>query len=183
MDNQVGDMKLDRIREKVKQGKATEFKIHDDGSIRFKGRWCVPKKCEELKKKLMEEGNNTPYSKHPGGDKLYKDLKKVYWWPKMKKEVAEFVAKCLACQKTYQIGSVYTNERDLKNEQLAKAYIKKVVRLHGVPKDIVSDGDSRFLLNNWKSVQETFGTTLKMSTTFNPRKDNLRELSKPGKIC
>ena len=47
----------------------------------------------------MEEGHNTPYSIHPGGDKLYKDLKKVYWWPNMKKEVAEFVAKCLTCQK------------------------------------------------------------------------------------
>ena len=37
----------------------------------------------------MEEGHNTPYSVHPGGDKLYKDLKKVYWWPKMKREVAD----------------------------------------------------------------------------------------------
>ena len=59
----------------------------------------VPQKCEEVKRKLMEEGHNTPYSMHPRGDKLYKDLKKVYWWPRMKNEVAEFVAKCLTCQK------------------------------------------------------------------------------------
>ena len=38
-DNQVGDVKLDRIREKIKQGKTNDFRIHDDGSIRFKGRW------------------------------------------------------------------------------------------------------------------------------------------------
>ncbi|XP_021718771.1 uncharacterized protein LOC110686456 [Chenopodium quinoa] len=36
---------------------------------------------------------------HPGGDNLYKDMKKTFWWPNMKKEVAEFVAKCLTCQK------------------------------------------------------------------------------------
>ncbi|XP_056698309.1 uncharacterized protein [Spinacia oleracea] len=72
-----------------------EFKIHEDGSLRYKGRWCLPQKCEELKQKLMEEGQNTPYSVHPGGDKLYKDLKKVYWWPRMKNEVAEFVSRCL----------------------------------------------------------------------------------------
>ena len=39
-----------------------------------------------------------------------------------------------------------------KMEQLAKAYIKYVVRLYGVPKDIVSDTDSRFLSKFWKSV-------------------------------
>ncbi|XP_021754918.1 uncharacterized protein LOC110720219 [Chenopodium quinoa] len=98
-ENQAGDVKLDRIREKIKQGKATNFKIHEDGSLRYKGRWCVPQKCEEVKRKLMEEGHNTPYSVYSGGDKLYKDLKKVYWWPRMKNEVAKFVAKCLTCQK------------------------------------------------------------------------------------
>ncbi|XP_021718806.1 uncharacterized protein LOC110686493 [Chenopodium quinoa] len=36
---------------------------------------------------------------HPGGDKLYKDMKKIFWWPNMKREVAEFVTKCLTCQK------------------------------------------------------------------------------------
>ena len=60
-------------------------------------------------------------------------------------------------------------------EQLAKAYIKYVVRLHGIPKDIVSDRDSRFLSNFWKSVQENFGTTLKMSTAFHPATDGQTE--------
>ena len=53
-------------------------------------------------------------------------------------------------------------------EQLAKAYIKYVVRLHGVPKDIVPDRDSRFLSIFWESVQKNFGTTLKMSIVFHP---------------
>ena len=90
---------MERIKKKIQEGKAGDFRIHDDGSLRFKGRWCIPQNCEDLKRRLMEEAHNTPYSVHPGGDKLYKDLKKVYWWPRMKNEVAEFVAKCLTCQK------------------------------------------------------------------------------------
>ncbi|XP_048497974.1 uncharacterized protein LOC125496531 [Beta vulgaris subsp. vulgaris] len=47
----------------------------------------------------MKEGHNTTYSIHPGGDKLYKDFKLMFWWNNMKREVAEFVVKCLTCQK------------------------------------------------------------------------------------
>lgn len=98
-DGQVGDEQLDKIKEKMKQYKEADYKIHDDGSLRFKGRWCVPQKCEDLKRHLMDERHNTPYSMHPGGDKLYKDLKDMYWLPNMKREVAEYVSKCLTCQK------------------------------------------------------------------------------------
>ncbi|XP_074300766.1 uncharacterized protein LOC141632083 [Silene latifolia] len=52
-----------------------------------------------IKKKILTEAHATPYSVHPGGDKLYKDLKKTFWWPNMKKEVAEFVSRCLTCQR------------------------------------------------------------------------------------
>lgn len=48
--------------------------MHDDGSIRYKGGWCVPMKCGEVKIQLMEEGHFTQYSIHPGSGKLYKDL-------------------------------------------------------------------------------------------------------------
>lgn len=60
-------------------GKCGPFELHQDGSVRYKGRWCIPFKCEEIKKQIMGEGHNTPYSVHPGGDKLYKDLKKHFW--------------------------------------------------------------------------------------------------------
>ena len=61
-----------------------DFKIHDAESLRFKGRWCVPQKCNDFKRRFMDEGHNTPYSVHPGGNKLYKDLKVIYYWPNMK---------------------------------------------------------------------------------------------------
>ena len=65
---------LERIREKILVGKAPRFVTHEDGTIRFHNRGCVPE-VEELKKQNLDKGQNTPYSVHPGVNKLYKDLK------------------------------------------------------------------------------------------------------------
>ncbi|XP_010669206.2 uncharacterized protein LOC104886455 [Beta vulgaris subsp. vulgaris] len=62
-----------------------------------------------------------------------------------------------------------------KHQNLADAYRKNVLRLHGVPKDIVSDRDSRFLSNFWQKHQEALGTQLKMSTSFHPATDGQTE--------
>ena len=43
---------------------------------------------------IMNEVNKTRYSNHPGLDKMYFDLKKLYWWPNMKTEIATDVGKC-----------------------------------------------------------------------------------------
>ena len=50
---------------------------------------------DELKKKILNEGHNIPHSVYPGGNKLYKDLKWTFWWSNMKKELADYVDKCL----------------------------------------------------------------------------------------
>ena len=95
---QRSDAKLEKIRKAKEEGKAEDFTIARDGTMKFKGRWCVPDK-DDLKQRIMSEAHNTPYSVHPGGDKLYKDLKQQFWRPGMKWETTEFVAKCLVCQK------------------------------------------------------------------------------------
>jgi len=48
----------------------------------------------------MEEAHKSSLSIHPSTTKMYQDLKKMLWWPGMKKVVVEFVAQCLVCQKT-----------------------------------------------------------------------------------
>ncbi|KAL0454998.1 UNVERIFIED_CONTAM: hypothetical protein Slati_0839000 [Sesamum latifolium] len=52
----------------------------------------------------MHEAHYAPYAMHPGSTKMYRDLRPYYWWPTMKKDVAEFMAKCLTCQ---QRSSIY----------------------------------------------------------------------------
>ncbi|GJT37536.1 putative reverse transcriptase domain-containing protein [Tanacetum coccineum] len=47
----------------------------------------------------MHESHKLKYSIHPGSDKMYQDLKKLYWWPNMKAIIAEYVGKCLTCSR------------------------------------------------------------------------------------
>ena len=71
---QAMDPQLERIKEEILVGKVSGFVIHEGGTIRFHNRVCVST-VVELKKKILDEGHNTPHSVHLGGNKLYKDLK------------------------------------------------------------------------------------------------------------
>ncbi|GJT16603.1 putative reverse transcriptase domain-containing protein [Tanacetum coccineum] len=53
----------------------------------------------ELRALIMHESHKSKYSIHPGSDKMYQDLKKLYWWLNMKAEIATYVSKCLTCAK------------------------------------------------------------------------------------
>ncbi|XP_021759584.1 uncharacterized protein LOC110724473 [Chenopodium quinoa] len=73
-ESQLEDEKLKAIKKKIDEGQVLDFTIGDERSIRLKGRWCVPQSRRDLKQRLTEEAHNSPYSMHPGGDKLYKDM-------------------------------------------------------------------------------------------------------------
>ncbi|KAI9105147.1 hypothetical protein K1719_022676 [Acacia pycnantha] len=60
-------------------------------------------------------------------------------------------------------------------ERLAQIYMDWIVRLHGVPTEIVSDRDTRFTSNFWKALQEAMGTRLKYSTAYHPQTDGQTE--------
>ena len=60
-------------------------------------------------------------------------------------------------------------------EKLAQLYLQEIVRLHGVPRTIISDRDSRFTSHFWKCVQSAMGTQLKFSTAFHPQTDGQTE--------
>ena len=155
---------------------------------------------------------------------MYKGLKEHFWWAGMKRDVAEYVAKCLICQKIkaehqrpggelqpieipewkweqiamdFIVGLPKTTknhdaiwvivDRLTKSahflpikmtsslEQLAELYVQEIVRLHGVPKSIISDRDARFTSKFWKGVQQAMGTKLKFSTAFHPQTDGQTE--------
>ncbi|GKC58543.1 putative reverse transcriptase domain-containing protein [Tanacetum coccineum] len=53
----------------------------------------------DLRALIMHESHKSRYSIHHGSDKMYQDLKKLYWWPNIKEEIATYVNKCLTCAK------------------------------------------------------------------------------------
>ncbi|GJX91606.1 reverse transcriptase domain-containing protein [Tanacetum coccineum] len=57
----------------------------------------APSEMQELSNQLQELADQ--YSIHPGFDKMYQDLKKLYWWPNMKAIIVEYVGKCLTCSR------------------------------------------------------------------------------------
>ena len=66
-------------------------------AIKFQDPLCVLN-IPEIKRYVLEEAHNTNFTMHPGGTKMYQDLRETFWWLGMKKEIAEFMAQCLQCQ-------------------------------------------------------------------------------------
>jgi len=66
---------------------------------------------------------------------------------------------------------------------LVPLYIKDIVTLHGVPKSIVFDRDSKFVSNFWKSLHSALGTKLDMSVAFHPQTDGQSERTIHWRIC
>nr|GEY24909.1 hypothetical protein [Tanacetum cinerariifolium] len=142
---------------------------------------------------IMHESHKSKYSIHPGSDKMYQDLKKLYRWPNMKAEVATYVSKCLTCAKVkieYQKPSgllVQPKILQWKWENItmdfvtkllkmtARQYLKEVVSKHGVPVLIILDRNGKFTLHFWKSLNKELGTRLDMSTTYHPETDGQSE--------
>ncbi|GKB63452.1 putative reverse transcriptase domain-containing protein [Tanacetum coccineum] len=69
-----------------------------DGTLYYLDRIWVPLKGE-VRTLIIDEAHKSKYFVHPGADKMYYDLRDRYWWPRMKKDIAEFVSKCLTCLK------------------------------------------------------------------------------------
>ena len=73
------------------------FALGDDGMLRYKDLLCVPD-VDDLRTRIVVEAHGSRYSIHPGSTKMYHDLKKIYRWDGLKKDIAEYVAKCPNCQ-------------------------------------------------------------------------------------
>ena len=70
--------------------------MHVDGSIRFKGRLCVPKNVK-LRNELLAHAHRARYTIHPGITKMYQDLKRQFWWGRMKRDIDQYVENCEIC--------------------------------------------------------------------------------------
>ncbi|GFZ05260.1 hypothetical protein Acr_17g0008320 [Actinidia rufa] len=93
---QPEDPYLCKVYEEMLVNPKPDFTLQDR-ALKFQGRLCVPN-IPEVKRQVLEEAHNTKFAMHPGGTKMYRDLKETFWWPGMKREIAEFVSRCLSCQ-------------------------------------------------------------------------------------
>ncbi|GJU46811.1 putative reverse transcriptase domain-containing protein [Tanacetum coccineum] len=77
-------------------GMINKLEPHADGTLCLNNRSWIP--CfGDLRALIMHESHESKYSIHPGLDKMYQDLKKLYWWPNMKAEIVTYVSKWLTC--------------------------------------------------------------------------------------
>ncbi|KAH0700890.1 hypothetical protein KY284_015105 [Solanum tuberosum] len=90
---QYTDPILLKLKENVQQGMTKAFELTQEGVLRCQNRLCVPN-VDELRKKIMMEVHHSRYFVHPRSTKMYHDLKEMYWWGDMKKNIAEFMAQC-----------------------------------------------------------------------------------------
>ncbi|GJU26416.1 putative reverse transcriptase domain-containing protein [Tanacetum coccineum] len=84
----------------------------------------------------VDEAHASRYSVHPGADKMYYDLRDVYWWPGMRRDIAEYVNRCLTCLKVkaeHPDNSRLLQPQLQNSEAKSRIFIMKVVTKHGVP--------------------------------------------------
>ncbi|GKF54289.1 putative reverse transcriptase domain-containing protein, partial [Tanacetum coccineum] len=108
----------------------------------------------DLRSVIMHESHKSKYSIHPGSEKMCQDVKKLYWWPNMKADIA-------------------TENDPL--DKLARLYLNKIVVRHRIPALIICNRDGRFTSNFWRSFQKASGTDISMSTAYHPEIDGQSE--------
>jgi hypothetical protein len=97
---QLGDKGVQIIKENLNQNveKYKFFRQDSKGILWFEDRIVVPKNGD-LRKKILDEAHLSKFSMHPMSTKMYHDLKPLYWWTRMKREIAKYVSKCDTCQR------------------------------------------------------------------------------------
>ncbi|GJU38997.1 putative reverse transcriptase domain-containing protein [Tanacetum coccineum] len=116
----------------------------------------------------MDEAHTSRYSIHLGTDKMYYDMRDLYWWPeipewKWEKITMDLVMKLPRSSSGYDAIWVIMDRltksahflpirKDYKTERLARIYINEIVARHGVPVSIISDRDGRFTSHLWQAL-------------------------------
>ncbi|GKA24950.1 putative reverse transcriptase domain-containing protein [Tanacetum coccineum] len=98
LEAQTEAIKEENIKAENLRGMDKAFEVRPDGTRCIKNRSWLPL-FGGLRDLIMHESHKSKYSIHPGSDKMYQDLKKLYWWPNMKAIIAEYVGKCLTCSR------------------------------------------------------------------------------------
>ena len=92
------DPGVSKIKESIMAGRAKCFVEDEHGVVWFGQRLVVPR-VVELRNLILREAHDSPLSIHPGATKMYQDLRQTFWWTRMKREIARFVAECDVCRR------------------------------------------------------------------------------------
>ncbi|GJT72821.1 putative reverse transcriptase domain-containing protein [Tanacetum coccineum] len=187
------------LRSKVKKKFLTfRDQFHEpraDGTLCLNGRSWLP--CYgDLRSVIMHESHKSKYSIHPGSEKMYQDMKKLYWLPNMKANIAtywkwdnimmDFITKLpksshgfdtiwvIVDRLTKSAHFLPIREND-PLDMLARLYLNMIVARHGIPISIICDRDGRFTSNFCRSFQKALGTHISMSTAYHPETDGQSE--------
>jgi hypothetical protein len=78
--------------------KVENYKLETSGTLLYKNKIYVPN-VQDLKLMILNEMHNVPYAGYPGYQKTVATVKSHYFWSSMKKEIVEYIARCMECQK------------------------------------------------------------------------------------
>eukprot|EP00253_Pinus_taeda_P004481 PITA_04481 len=95
-DSEYQQLKL-QIQQSAKRDSQQEYELDDAGRIYFKKRLYVPNQSR-IRNLIMDEFHTSHYTGHPGYQKMITAIRKEYFWPGMKKNIVEYLARCLECQ-------------------------------------------------------------------------------------
>jgi hypothetical protein len=73
------------------------YQMIDGGLLTYRNRLYIPD-CDDLKRFIMDKLHKRPYTSHPGYQKMITATRKQFYWPGLKKDIAEYLAKCIECQ-------------------------------------------------------------------------------------
>ncbi|KAM1144147.1 hypothetical protein ACFX2B_032592 [Malus domestica] len=92
------DQESANIKVSVEKGEEEHFIIRSDGALMWENRLYVPHDNEAVKRAILDEAHLSAYAMHPGSTKLYRTIRPFYYWLGMKRDVADYVSRCIICQ-------------------------------------------------------------------------------------
>ncbi|XP_052487976.1 uncharacterized protein LOC128041717 [Gossypium raimondii] len=81
----------------VESRETSDSGLNSERVLFFRGRVCVPRD-NDLRQSILLEVHSSPFAMHPGMNKMHQDLRELCWWTRLKREVTDFVGKCLIFQ-------------------------------------------------------------------------------------
>ena len=82
----------------ISEGKKKDLRVRETDGMLMQDKWMYVPNIEELKKEILDEAHISTYAMRPGGTKMCHSIRPFYYWPGMKREIAEYVSRCAVCQ-------------------------------------------------------------------------------------